>query len=564
MDDGLTRGVICFNCGTKMIPRMIVCLRSLRKHYQGNITLFLEGLHDAQLVKDLEKRFNLNIVYREVSPSTHKALVRKTEICQDSPYDISMFLDTDTIVLGDFSEMFEAAKDHDLAIPHFAGWSSSGGTISGRIKRYAPYKPDYIQAAINYGPAINTGIFAWPKHTPIFKEWLDIASWGEGKMFIADEVACQLILPKYNVKVLGTRCNVSVLHDPNTPDPRIVHFHGKKHCIEAPKCRIWISEFIEALKDNDCNIRKYALDGCGDKRLRRFIHENRSNVHADLQKEVRKYLGVETKSTFNGFLDNEVTIVTACDKKYIEHLKTTLPNWIKHKHLDNFPMIVYVNGFRRVRRNSELDFLRAYPNIRIIDWNLPKYDSQRELMLSAFVLGAARDVKTKYWVKVDADAFATNDDPLLTPEMKDYVICGHKWGYSFAKHIRPLVEWANSRPEFKDTAPDVFDESKVNGRRYEHQRVASYVQFHNSEFVRMAAKMVGDRLPIPSHDTYLWYVANRLGLPIMRHNFKRHRGMSNKSDLLALQGIVKGIDPEVGTLQQQYIEEDADGDESQD
>jgi hypothetical protein len=556
MDDGLTRGVIVFNCGHKCLVRMIVFLRSLRKHYQGPVTVFLEGPHEQNLVDSVRDTFKVDVVYRPVSPSKSHALLRKIEICKDSPYNLSIVLDTDTIVVGDFTELFEAAKGHDLAICHFAGWDSSGGTISRRIKGYAPLKPEYIDAAVKYGPAINCGVFAWRKDTPIFDEWLPIADWGDtvipdgpnkkDRMYIADEVACQLLLPRYDVNVIGTRCNVSVLHDPNTPDPRIIHFHGKKHCIEAQKCSIWIQEFIETLKENCCGIRKMVIEGqcLEDKRLRRFVFGNEPTMHAELKKQVRSELGMSDSSTCSGFKDNEVTIVTACDKKYVEYLRLTLPNWIKHKHVDRFPMIVYVNGFRRYKRNSELDFLRAYPNIKLIPWEMPEAANQRECMLTAFVLGTAKDVTTPYWVKIDADAFATDDEPLLIPEMKDHVICGHRWGYSFSKDVGPLMDWANNHPAFKDTSKETPDPACIEGRKYWHpgKRVASYVQFHKSDFVRMAASIAGTRLPVPSHDTYLWYVANRLKLPIMQHNFKNRRGMGNKSDLESLKVILTGID----------------------
>jgi hypothetical protein len=539
-------------------------LRSLRKHYNGNLTVFLEGYHDPKLVSGIKDSFNANVVYREVSPSQHRALLRKIEICLDSPYDLSVVLDSDIIVTGDFSELFEAAKDHDLVLAHFAGWDSNGPTISRRIRGYAPLKPEYIDAAVNYGPAINCGVFAWHKGSVMFKEWLEIASWGEKQeIYICDEVACQLLLPRYNVKVLGTRCNVSVLHDPGTTDPRIIHFHGKKHVLNEPKCALWLKEFIEALKENTCEIKSF-IEGSGDRRLNKFIHGNEPTMHAELKAQVKEALGMQpVASTCPGFKDDEVTIVTACDPKYIQHLRVTLPNWVKHKHVDRFGMIVYVNGFRRPRRNKELDFLRAYPNIRIIPWDFP-VDTQREKMLTAFVLGAAKDVNTPYWVKMDADAFAFDDEPLITPVMKDFAICGHRWGYSFAKHMQPLIDWANDHPAFKDTPKDAIDPKNVDGKRYYQPRVASYVMFHKSEFVRMAAEMAGDRLPVPSHDTYLWYVANRLGLPIFRHNFKRNRGMSNKSDYEALKGIVKEIDPESGTVTTQTYKEEEDAEESND
>ena len=563
MSDELTRGVICFNKGTKMIPKMIVFLKSLRKHYAGNLTVFLEGEHDESLVSSIRDTFSANVVYRPISPSQHKALLRKIELCLDSPYDLSVVLDTDTVVVGEFSELFEAAKGHDLAIPHFAGWSSNGNTISKRIRDFAPLKPEYIEAAINYGPAINCGVFAWQRGSPIFKEWLEIASWGERQnIYIADEKTAQLLLPRYNIKIVDMKYNVSVLHDPGTIDPRVIHFHGKKSCIETKTCIFFLREFLETCLEDTCGIRKYAIDGCGDKRLKRFIHGNEPTMHAELKQEIRKVLGLAPITPVcKGFANEEITIVTACDKKYIEYLKLTLPNWVKHKHVDRFKMIVYVNGFRRVRRNSDLDFLRAYPNIKIIAWDMPEIESQREKMLSAFVLGTAKDVDTPFWVKMDADAFAMDDEPLLIPEMRDYVICGHKWGYSFAKHIDPLIKWANAQPAFKDTPVDVFDQTLVDGRRYCHHRVASFVQFHKSDFVRMAAAIAGTRLPVPSHDTYLWYVANRLGLPILRHNFKRHRGMSNKSDFEALKVIVAGIDgPKVPVVNVVDREDDNDND----
>jgi len=545
MDDGLSRGVIIFNVGTKCLARLIVCLRSLRKHYNGNLTVFLEGPHDKKLVQGIKNTFKCDVVYREKSPSNYRALLRKIEICQDSPYDLSMVLDSDTVVTGDFTEMFEAAKGYDLAIPHFAGWLSSGKSISKRIMRYEPLKPDYIDAAINYGPAINCGVFAWPKETPIFKEWLKIAEWGDNiaHMFIADEVACQLILPRYNVNVVDIKYNVSVLHDPNTQDPRIIHFHGKKHCIEAEKCKIWIQEFIEALQEDTCGIKKIALEDCNDKRLRRFIREEHPTIHSGLQKQVKELLGVAIEPVCKGFKNSEITIVTACDKKYVEQLRETLPNWIKYKHIDKFQVIVYVNGFRRVRRNKDLEFLKVLPNLKIIPWDLPSAENQREKMLSAFVFGPAKDVTTPYWVKMDADSFACNDEPLLIPEMRNYVLCGHKWGYSWAKHMAVLIPWVNEHPYFASLPKDAFDPKKVDGRKYYQPRLNSYCQFHNTEFVKMAAGLAGDRLPIPSHDTFLWYIAERLNLPYLRHNFKRNRGMNNKSGLDRVKTAVSQLPP---------------------
>jgi hypothetical protein len=527
---------------------------TLRKHYKGAVTVFLEEEHPPELVEGLREAFDVDVNYRPDVGINVGTLVHKIEISQDTPYDVTVWLDSDTVILGEFSELFDLAEDCDLAIPHFAGWKTTGRTIKGRIKRYKDFVPEYMDAAINYGPAINTGIYAWRKDTPIFEEWMKVASWGDKKMFIADEVACQVLLPQYNCKIAPIKYNVSVLHDPNTPDPRIIHYHGKKHVKNAPKCAIWMEAFHEAIVGNVCGIEQYVDRKYGDKRLTNFLKGKYSSDHEGWRKKIIAALETTRKGsqaskkgkkgTPKALKGPEIiipklskvdtTIVTGCDGKYVEHLAATLPNWIKYKGLDQYPMIVYTNGFGSRRRDHRLDFLRSMPNVKLISWNLEVAEDQRENMLSAFVLGAAKNVDTKYWLKVDADAYAVNDVPLITDKMKEYSLCGHKWGYSFAKHIKPLVEWSNSHPAFADLPKDVYDLSRVDGRRYNHARIASYVCLHDSEFVQMAASLCPDRLPVPSHDTYLWYVAERMGIPYLRHNFKRKSGMTNKSSIGSL------------------------------
>ena len=205
--------------------------------------------------------------------------------------------------------------------------------------------------------------------------------------------------------------------------------------------------------------------------------------------------------------------------------------------------MLFINGFSGEEDQDLLPIMDLFPhNTKIIPWNFPLAEDQRENMLTAFVFGSAEYVETPYWFKLDADAYAEDFNTLITDDMKNYVICGHKWGYSWARHIKTLVDWSNKHEAFSALPNDVYDMSRVNGRRYSHARTASYAQFHNSAFVRYAAQLAGDRLPVPSHDTYLWYVANRLDLPIKRHNFKRYRGMNNKTQLDSLKEKIIGVD----------------------
>lgn len=533
----MSQGVIYYNRGWKCIVRLIVCIQSLRKHYGGNITLFQDGDGDTDLLKDLQKQFGVDVIYDQNPDSA--TLVRKIEVSQKSPYDYTTLIDADMVVVGKIDETFDAAKKYEFVATHFADWLSSGGTIRGRILRFKEAKPDWMEPAINYGPAINTGVYSFPKETPFFNEWLPLAKIGESMhTWIPDEVACQILLPRYKSHVLPAKFNVSVKFDPGTEDKRILHYHGKKHVIKEKLCKIWIDAFQQACAENICNIRKFTDSSYGDRRLNKFF-----NCKYGWEKEVKQIKSIlsSNKSQSIEKNENEVTIVTATDPKYVGHLKLTYPNWVKYKNITKYPMILYVNGFKNGCNDSQLDFIRNHPNIKIIEWDFKNTNSQRERMLSAFVFGAARDVTTPYWIKLDADAFFTDHSELFTKEMKDYDIYGHKWGYTKPFHwIKELDEWASDKDLFKKTK-SLFDEKNVEGRRYNHKRVASYVQCHKSDFVKLAANIAGDKMPVPSQDTYLWYVAERSGSKWHRHNFKRFSGISNASDVEKLKRCLDDV-----------------------
>ena len=155
---------------------------------------------------------------------------------------------------------------------------------------------------------------------------------------------------------------------------------------------------------------------------------NVANISSFLKYADKRLVQYLNKSN-GASLTKDVTIVTAIDEHYLPILQETYPNWRKHKGIDNNPVIVFIYGID-IENDPRLEFLRL-PNVTLIEWNeecMDKVDSHRELMLSAFVFGAAEHVKTDYWIKLDADSYATDDKPLYTEDFKKYSVYSHKWG----------------------------------------------------------------------------------------------------------------------------------------
>jgi len=192
----------------------------------------------------------------------------------------------------------------------------------------------------------------------------------------------------------------------------------------------------------------------------------------------------------------DFTLVTACTPKYIKRLRWGLPSWKIKPQFKDRKMILFHHGFKSLRN---LKFVKSYFDVKFIYWDMPEYENIRELMLSSFILGAAKYVDTEYFVKIDCDAYFTNSVDVFTEKDFNYDVVGHKWNYTKPGH------WINDLDNYY-----LNEDTGRYGHRYYHRRLASFGCLHKTEFIQMLAKKFGDRLPVPSHDTVAWYFADKM------------------------------------------------------
>jgi hypothetical protein len=537
-----TRGIIMFNRGNKMVVRAIVALYSLRKFWDGPITFYVETPYPTEFDEVL-KYFKCDIIHNEQRHDL-KTLVRKNSLFENPPYDLTLWLDIDTVILGKIDKMFDYLDEYktDLCIPNFCAWRSNGKQIKRRVERFRGLIDDkYIDESIKDHPAVNTGVLSFRRSDnwkAFVQYWTDLADRAsQKKVFIPDEVACQILLPSIQewgltACIAPTSYNVSPLHDHgHSKEPIIAHFHGDKHVLAVPLCDIWKSLFKEMTENNIANINAFLK--YSDKRLKQYIKGENIDVAED------EYVDGEKQTET---LIKDVTIVTACDEYYVDILRETFANWRKYKNIDAHPVIVFYNGMKD--DDHRLEFLRL-PNVTLIPWNedsMDKVDSHRELMLSAFVLGTAKHVKTDYWIKLDADSYATNNKPLYDDDFKKYAMVSHKWGYSRPEFIKKLDEWAKNhwRGKLKLSKP-MIDDGRIEGNRFYHntKRNISYIQFHKTKFIKFCVKLLKEnRLPVPSHDTYTFFVCQKFDpQAMMLKNFKRDYGFTQGRGKLGAEHI---------------------------
>ena len=197
---------------------------------------------------------------------------------------------------------------------------------------------------------------------------------------------------------------------------------------------------------------------------------------------------------------NDFAIVTAVTPEYRDALYWAAPSWAVKPQFADKALIVFHNGFKDAEKS--LAFLSAlpFPSVRLIEWAGPAGADLREKMLSAFVLGAAVEVYSEHFVKLDADCFFTDAQDVFTDEDFGLDLVSQKWHYTKpGRWIDILAAWSRGEP-----CPG----GKGDNSPRRTARIISFCCLHKTEFVRKATALAGARLPVPSHDTYLWWLAD--------------------------------------------------------
>jgi hypothetical protein len=276
---GTKRGVLYYNTGTACAVRLLVALVSLRRHYDGPVTILSEGEASHEKCRAIAaatgaefKEWNC-----EVPEGPNRVYLAKTRYFAGTPYETTVALDSDTLVVGGIEELFEQAEEASFCVSQLADWRSSGSTIAARIRGWAPWLPADIELALHFGPAINCGVVSFRKDATIFEDWLRLALPGR-RNFIPDESCCQVILHRYPHRILDGRWNRSCKHDnPDDAETRIIHYHGAKHCRPGLPFHgnRWVAAWEQVRKANLANIRRWAP--AGDRMLRLHLRTKKED-----------------------------------------------------------------------------------------------------------------------------------------------------------------------------------------------------------------------------------------------------------------------------------------------
>ncbi|GAF73340.1 unnamed protein product, partial [marine sediment metagenome] len=210
----MTRGVLYWNSGTKLLTRLHVSLGSLREIYDGPVTILLSNA--PKRYEEILGTNGFNVKRIDVPEGHRQALIIKTCLNQYTPYETTVFIDCDTLIIRPFDELFGWAEEHKFVATAFATWNVKRGAIARRVKSWYDQKlisEEEYKAAAAYPAGINVGIMGFQKDATIYNDWRPLAEKGFNA-FIPDEVSCQILLPKHHHYLAPQYFNSSCRYSP--------------------------------------------------------------------------------------------------------------------------------------------------------------------------------------------------------------------------------------------------------------------------------------------------------------------------------------------------------------
>jgi len=264
------RGLVYYNVDKGAIVRMAVSISTCVRNYNKDNIVILSDELGYDDCKKIANHFGIRIKIIETTKLDRKeVLLNKCLMHKFTPFNNTILIDSDTIVLGNINALHDLADMNEFVVPQFSNWTTEKGTIKKRILQWKDIFPEMIDDALKPAPSVNTGVYAFTKNSELMNAWFDVAKHGT-HMFIPDEQSCHLLLPKYKNAIVPSIYNCSCKYDKVNDKTKVIHYHGKKHCRIDDNGKFlynsdkWYSEFekikhLDFVKDNiqfDSQLRK--------------------------------------------------------------------------------------------------------------------------------------------------------------------------------------------------------------------------------------------------------------------------------------------------------------------
>jgi hypothetical protein len=258
-------GVLYLSLGYKHLSDLVLSVESLREHYSGLVAVATSP--DDPAIRHLEvlcDTFGASLLRTvDCDPSSWDAIAEaKTTLPSLTPFDRTVYLDSDTVVCGDVTPIFPVGGE--TVLTGWRSWSTGGMRVKLAVRRWRPYCEELVDRVLwEPRPYVNTGVMGWgPGSIEFARDWHRVIKLRDnGK---CDEMAAELVFLDHDVRWEWDRYNYSVFfsHPRLTRDNVCVyHFHRLRGWRHPDGVAVMLPRYESALRRNVAGIRSIPMDG---------------------------------------------------------------------------------------------------------------------------------------------------------------------------------------------------------------------------------------------------------------------------------------------------------------
>lgn len=216
----MKRGVLYIAFGENFIKELKFSAESVKKYNPDlEITVFTDEPFESEFVDNVQ-----TMEIRHLRP--------KIDYIKHTPYDETLFLDTDTIVNHSLNDLFEILQKYDIALAH---------DLARKRKKFKDAIPEYGKIPYSFSE-VNTGVIAFKKNEKVinlfemwrqnFYKYYNVVPWDQPSFRIsawASDVSMYVLPAEYNIRSIANRQKQDTYHHEFGEEhlkPRIYHMHA--------------------------------------------------------------------------------------------------------------------------------------------------------------------------------------------------------------------------------------------------------------------------------------------------------------------------------------------------
>lgn len=268
-------GVVYVSLGVGHLPRLMVSLSGLARVWAGPVAVVHPEWDDTGgRLEAVTSFYGARLVAAPCTRYTrHTAYCFKAAAPAYYPFERGVFLDADTLPVGPVDALVPRGAE-EAVWTRFSNWTCRHRVMQKRLANWKDRTPDLWARPVRKNwPAINTGAYGFRKGSRFLTRWEELAA--RSPVFIADEIAAQLVFRDYPHRLLSDSWNLSPLFGRSRSSPAVWHFHGDKHLHPAAS-GVWEREFARCWAENAARCREWAPDA--DHRLKRVLERKKGRL----------------------------------------------------------------------------------------------------------------------------------------------------------------------------------------------------------------------------------------------------------------------------------------------